>query len=196
MELEVCSFPWFDKLEGSSLLEQGMIVEKCKILVPDENGYNALSDEPSSEEIQNMGYIEGDFVIMSQSCDLTNDKIDSVILCPIVSLQKVAKIEPTLNLKSSKQREALRQGNIPSYHLLNALELLATPDEDYYCVSFKHIYSVPKDYLKKVMENRTHIRLLSPYKEHLSQSFARYFMRVGLPTDIPKTKVKEYSIAL
>jgi maleate cis-trans isomerase len=25
------------------------------------------------------------------------------------------------------------------------------------------------------------VRLLSPYKEHLSQAFARYFMRVGLP---------------
>ena len=28
-------------------------------------------------------------------------------------------------------------------------------------------------------------RLNSPYLEHLSQSFARFFMRVGLPADIP-----------
>jgi hypothetical protein len=25
----------------------------------------------------------------------------------------------------------------------------------------------------------------SPYREHLAQSFARYFMRVGLPVNIP-----------
>jgi hypothetical protein len=27
--------------------------------------------------------------------------------------------------------------------------------------------------------------LLPPYREHLSQAFARFFMRVGLPVDIP-----------
>jgi hypothetical protein len=29
------------------------------------------------------------------------------------------------------------------------------------------------------------LRLLPPYREHLSQAFARLFMRVGLPADIP-----------
>jgi len=29
------------------------------------------------------------------------------------------------------------------------------------------------------------LRLLPPYREHLSQAFARFFMRVGLPSDIP-----------
>lgn len=28
-------------------------------------------------------------------------------------------------------------------------------------------------------------RLRPPYREHLSQAFARLFMRVGLPADIP-----------
>ncbi len=28
-------------------------------------------------------------------------------------------------------------------------------------------------------------RLLPPYREHLAQAFARFFMRVGLPVDIP-----------
>ncbi len=30
------------------------------------------------------------------------------------------------------------------------------------------------------------LRLLPPYREHLSQSFARQFMRVGLPIDLPR----------
>jgi len=29
--------------------------------------------------------------------------------------------------------------------------------------------------------------------EHLSQAFARYFMRVGLPIDIERFKIKEYT---
>jgi hypothetical protein len=36
--------------------------------------------------------------------------------------------------------------------------------------------------------NGKRLRLLPPYREHLSQAFARFFMRVGLPTDIPKFK--------
>ena len=32
------------------------------------------------------------------------------------------------------------------------------------------------------------LRLLPPYGEHLSQAFARFFMRVGLPVDIPPFK--------
>lgn len=28
------------------------------------------------------------------------------------------------------------------------------------------------------------VTLNSPYKEHLSQAYARFFMRVGLPTNI------------
>jgi len=38
-----------------------------------------------------------------------------------------------------------------------------------------------KDICKELNER---IRLLPPYREHLSQSFARYFMKVGLPQDI------------
>jgi hypothetical protein len=30
-------------------------------------------------------------------------------------------------------------------------------------------------------------QLLPPYREHLSQAFARFFMRVGLPTPVAKT---------
>ena len=29
------------------------------------------------------------------------------------------------------------------------------------------------------------LRLLSPYREHLAQALARFYMRVGLPVDIP-----------
>jgi hypothetical protein len=37
----------------------------------------------------------------------------------------------------------------------------------------------------------TRLRLLPPYREHLSQSFARFFMRVGLPVDIPSFTSKK-----
>ena len=56
-------------------------------------------------------------------------------------------------------------------------------------VDFRTVFSVPFDFLKhKILNTPTRLRLLSPYKEHLSQAFARFFMRVGLPVDIPKFK--------
>ena len=184
---------WYYTIDAdNSTLEQGDIVEDCKILIPSDDNFLALLSESDSETVQPMQFIQGNFIIMSQSCDLENSKIDSVIVCPIISLKKVNEIASELNLKSSKQKEVLRQGNIPSYHLLNKLKLFTMESADFYCVSFKHIYSLPKQYLKKVMENKEHIRVLSPYKEHLSQSFARYFMRVGLPTDISKAELKDY----
>ena len=185
---------WYTEITEGSSLEQGDIIEECKILIPDESGYNALLGNPDSEETLEMKYIEGNFIIMSKSCDLVNDKIESVILCPIISFRKVAEISPELVLKATKQKELLRKGNIPAYHLLEELLLKTTQVKDFYCVSFKHIYSVPKSYICRVIENTTHFRLLSPYKEHLSQSFARYFMRVGLPLDISKEKLKNYAI--
>lgn len=60
-------------------------------------------------------------------------------------------------------------------------------------VEFHRIYALPKEYLKAVaLSAGFRLRLLPPYREHLSQAFARYFMRVGLPIDIPKDIVKGY----
>jgi hypothetical protein len=55
-------------------------------------------------------------------------------------------------------------------------------------VDFHEILSLPRVFLE-IWTMRTMIprlRLLPPYREHLSQAFARYFMRVGLPTNIRK----------
>lgn len=41
------------------------------------------------------------------------------------------------------------------------------------------------DIIKGIAErNGKRLRLCPPYREHLSQAFARYFMRVGLPINI------------
>ena len=55
-------------------------------------------------------------------------------------------------------------------------------------MSFRHIYSVPFKMLTNLVKERgeDRLRLMPPYREHLSQSFGRFFMRVGLPEDIPK----------
>ena len=52
-------------------------------------------------------------------------------------------------------------------------------------VDFGHIVSLPIDYLEDhaaAIGDRW--RLESPFLEHYSQAFARFFMRVGLPSGI------------
>ena len=53
-------------------------------------------------------------------------------------------------------------------------------------VEFQDIFTVPRRYLEALyaQRGRDRVRLRSPYREHLSQSFARFFMRVGLPVPI------------
>ena len=70
---------------------------------------------------------------------------------------------------------------MPALHLIEKCDAKAFSFEKQ-VVDFRAIYTLPKDFVlafAKTQKVRT--RLLSPYKEHLSQAFARYFMRVGLP---------------
>jgi len=52
-------------------------------------------------------------------------------------------------------------------------------------VDFRYVYSVTFDLLNNLAASRAQrLRLLPPYREHLSQAFAKFFMRVGLPVPV------------
>lgn len=57
---------------------------------------------------------------------------------------------------------------------------------DHRIVDFHGVYTAPREFLESWNRRRAQprLRLLSPYREHLSQAFARFFMRVGLPVAI------------
>jgi hypothetical protein len=74
---------------------------------------------------------------------------------------------------------------------IEGLHLLASPanpenNREALVVDFREIYSLPFGYLLSRAAQLDHRwRLRSPYLEHFSQAFARFFMRVGLPSTIP-----------
>jgi hypothetical protein len=81
--------------------------------------------------------------------------------------------------------EDVRRGNLPGFHLLAECEL---PDfaREVRIVDFRRVYSLPLSFVRRRATTvGDRLRLLPPYREHLSQAFARFFMRVGLPVDIP-----------
>lgn len=169
-------YPWYEIVGGEDGLMQGDFIKDCPVVIPP----SEISD---NIEVRIINY---DIVIMSQSCDLVQRKLDLVLVCPVWSLNEFEKKSDFF--KSKQGKESLRQGNVPGYHLLNKCEI----DEfttDYMVVDFRSVYSVPFDFIVELAQKRgKRIRLLPPYREHLSQAFARFFMRVGLPVDIPSFK--------
>jgi hypothetical protein len=53
-------------------------------------------------------------------------------------------------------------------------------------VAFHEVFTLPREFLESLLaaRGRDRPRLLAPYREHLSQAFARDFMRVGLPVPV------------
>ncbi len=183
-------FTWYTELYSSNEITQGDILTNCTLPIPNVSIYEAIIQE--KEEVDEPIDIKSaNLIVLSQACDILNEKIDSIVLCPIWSLDVV--IKENEYYKGNKARESLRQGKEPSYHLLQKYES-ENINMDYSVVDFHQIYTLPKGYLKKIAYAlKYRIRLSPPYREHLSQAFARYFMRVGLPLDISKSEIKNYS---
>jgi hypothetical protein len=150
-------------------LEQGDLLRACP-------GYRAEPDGSFVREARHC-------VLLSHSCDLANDKLQIVQVCPYWPLEELA--QQIDYLKSRRGREDLRRGNVPGYHLPNRCELSGL-EHDFLVVDFRSLFGVPLSVVKELASAHSpRVRLLPPYREHLAQAFARFFMRVGLPVDVP-----------
>ena len=171
-------YPWYTILEESEDLQQGDLIPDCPIVIPP---ISLKEDENPEVEIRLL-----DSIILTQSCDLENKNTDIILVCPYFSLKSFLEGLPPDRIATMKARsrtiDNLRKGFLPGYHMLNIFEGYLA---DYLVVDFRNVYGIHFEALKEISRQlKKKIRLLPPYREHLSQSFARYFMRVGLPQDI------------
>jgi len=165
-------YPWYEIVEGDSL-EQGDILRACPIVVP----------TPAFPIVNNVtvDVQTFDVIIMTQSCDLENDKVRDIIVCPHWDLAQAGKMDPSLANKGAWK--AVIKGHQFRYAMLSAWE--GEISIGIRIVDFGRIFSLPRDFVQKIASSQgKRLRLCPPYREHLSQSFARFFMRVGLPQDI------------
>lgn len=181
------SFPWYQVVENSSdEIHQGDFIYNCPILVPPkEINLDVLVDV--KVQLYNV-------VVLTQSCDLVNGKIEMVLVCQFI------KFRDFVNSLSTEQRtknginsafKKMKEGLMPSLHILNN-DAKAGLD-DFIVVNFKNVFGVNFQMLNQhvqTLENR--VRLLPPYREQLSQAFAKFFMRVGLPQTLPDIDTKIY----
>lgn len=172
---------WYELLKSDLSLMQGDIIISCPILIPEK------SQELSQNELD-AKLIDYNVVVLSQSCDIQQKKLDFVLVSPIYTLDAFAEKQPAY--KSTDLQESLRRGYNPGYHLLDKCE--ADPfNNNFMIVDFRNVYSIPFEWvIELVAKTPDRIRINSPYREHLSQAFARFFMRVGLPVDIPRFSKK------
>lgn len=173
-------YEWYEHCTADdNSLQQGDFVEECPIAIPpshiEENGEVDI-------DIQKI-----DSIVLSQSCDLEHGKIGNVLLCPYYSLAYWLDSLPENQQSKKARRKAvknLKSGHYAGYHLLDTIEEEKSLG-NYIVVDFKNVYGINYTLLQDiVIETERRVRLLPPYREHLSQAFARYFMRVGLPQDL------------
>ena len=175
-------YPWYAlvNVEG---LQQGDIVRNYPVFLQEPFATAESGEESEAPQLEG-NIINIDAVVVSQSCDLVNRKIDSVILCPVHNVANIEESFGDSEKSRNKRKEEIRQGKEPGFHMICADSNIGI---DLSIVEFKRIYTTPKSTLVEFVKNAgDRVRILPPYREHLSQAFARYFMRVGLPEDIPK----------
>ena len=122
-----------------------------------------------------------DTIVITQTCDLENGKVQVVALCPIYAITKFEEFNPSW--KRSDWNEVAR-GRREGLHLLPPVNEGDLPNT--LVVDFRQIFSMPFDVLMTLVEGKPRVSLCSPYLEHFSQSLGHYFMRVALPEIFPR----------
>lgn len=198
-------YPWYEIVAHTVPLQQGDIVESCPVIVFDHvpDLPNPPTEEALATAVEGAAGVQSvRVIVMTQACDIEQGKIRDVILCPIYHLQAWREQWEERRANEGKgsgqaafdnHLDQVKKGQIWNLAMLNgrdadeAAQLLAMPVQ---VVDFHEIFSLPLEFMRRLVQAfpRPRFRLCPPYREHLSQAFARYFMRVGLPQDIQLPK--------
>lgn len=187
---------WYEVVEAERPLTQGDLVFDCPLLTWNDTPRQATSGKPSELKEHVSGFQE-DVIVMTQACDLEHGKVTNVVLCPHISLTDFRRAwEEWMSSRSQSPSEKawkracddIVNGYVWNQSFLNRFDdpRLAM---DVRVVEFHEVFTMPRGFLESLLRQREtpRLRLLPPYREHLSQAFARFFMRVGLPQPVTKS---------
>lgn len=168
---------WYEVVSGPELA-QGDLLLSCPVPLLEKFSL------PLPEEFE-VAVDYRDLVVLTQSCDLVNNKIDEVMLAAVQDYRRLVADEGAANpiIKSSRWRKAAVDGDLPAMSLLPPTD--GEVGLDWSLVDFHHLFTLPKRFVSDfAASTATRFRIVPPYREHLAQGFARYFMRVGLPSPL------------
>jgi hypothetical protein len=186
---------WYERVGPGEALTQGDIVFDCP-LVSWSSAPIQVTELSSEVEALKQGRFafRADVIVMTQACDLEQGKVRNVVACPHLSLSDYkAAWEAFLRRRNQNPTakawrthcEDIKDGYAWNLSILNRSSI-AGLEFEHRIVDFHEVFTVPREFLESLLAARVRDRprLLSPYREHLSQAFARYFMRVGLPVPV------------
>lgn len=184
---------WYSIVGPETSITQGDLIFDCPLI--GWKGEPARVNGSETEVLkQSTDAFLADTVVMTQACDLEHEKVSNVVVCPHYSLTDYRKLwEEEMTAKEQKPTakawrghcEDIRDGLVWNLSILNSLTEGPVITE-HRVVDFHDVFTVPRGFLETLLagRNRSRLRLLPPYREHLSQAFARFFMRVGLPVPV------------
>jgi len=168
---------------GDDTLYQGDYFPGCAVpLLPDDFADSRREEGP-------IPLLGRDLIVLTQSCDLANAKISLVALSSVSTIAVLEEADASHSVPRKKwlsRWNNVRKGREPALHLLQS-PVAPEDSASTLVVDFRESYSLPIAYLAQRASQPGHRwRLKSPYLEHFSQSLARFYMRVGLPSPIPE----------
>ena len=185
---------WYAPASQDAPLDQGDIIFDCPVVSWKDHVLIAQDDGMTDALKGEIELAKEDVVVMTQTCDLAQGKIHYVILCPHCSLSEYRedweRIQEKRDQNPTDRSWAKHMTDIAAGQIWNRSMLNSEEGEehnmDHRIVDFHEVFSLPRSFLESwiLAENPERLRLRPPYREHLSQAFARFFMRVGLPTEI------------
>jgi hypothetical protein len=185
--------PWYEVVGHDQPLTQGDLLWNCPVLAWKAQPPAGDSSPPPSLQ-DRATLFRQDLVVMTQACDLEHHKVRNVVLCPHVPLSSfrqdwerwMSERKQVISAKAWRRFcEDIAAGYVWNLTFLDRLEYAALP-HDLRVVNFHELYTVPRDFLESILREQPQPRprLRPPYREHLAQAFARFFMRIGLPQPI------------
>jgi hypothetical protein len=186
---------WYGAVGPGERLTQGDIIFGCPLVTWSSNPVQVTGNGSELEALkQGRVAFQADVIVMTQACDLEQDKVRNVVACPHLSLSdykatweaflRHGNQNPTAKAWRAHCND-IKDGYAWNLSILNQSSVTGLEIE-HRIVDFHEVFTVPREFLESLLaaRGRDRPRLLSPYREHLSQAFARYFMRVGLPVPI------------
>ena len=190
---------WYKTAKKSDNLEQGDLIFDFPVFTWDEGEVD--------ESVVVFYYMEGkvifrklDLVVLTQSCDIEQGKVAYILLCPHYDIkdfrdlwteQRNRENKSTSNTSFNHYIQSISKGRIHGNIILNYYNSYKL-NFNYRIVVYSETFSVPIGICNNIISKRgiKRVKMRSPYKEHLSQSFARFIMRVGLPINIDESKIR------
>jgi len=186
---------WYQEVSANERLTQGDIILDCPLVQWVSKPVDLKNDY--KETLKSLiGVVRADVVVITQACDLEQNKVSNVTLCLHLPLEEYKnQWQEAMNSKGqsptakawTRTCEDIKNGYLWNLSMLNE-GTVGGLTITHRVVDFLDVYTLPRIFLESLLQGREQhrLRLLPPYREHLSQAFARFFMRVGLPTGITK----------